>query len=187
MSDSGPDVAAEAKALVEGDRQEKYGHPILNFGRIADFWTTWLADKLSPGERIDVRDVGPMMTLLKLAREMHEHQTDNIIDGCGYLQCHEMIHDELARREAVHDAPPTMTEETTTRLKFPGQLGEWTAIKIENEPAGFPHSVWTCEIPACPECKLCDTPCKDPSQHAPVYDGQSTSRGCGCPLKFPTE
>lgn len=74
-------------------RQGSYDKPENNFIRIADFWNTYLKSR---PEQTDLtpKDVALMMVLLKIARELYSHKTDNLVDGAGYLQCAEIVEAE---------------------------------------------------------------------------------------------
>jgi hypothetical protein len=69
----------EAYLLVTNDRNHTYDHPAVNFRRIADLWSVVLGVKVDPDQ------VGMCMVMVKLAREIHEHKRDNIVDSIGYL------------------------------------------------------------------------------------------------------
>lgn len=75
-------VLREAEKCVCGQREQDYGTPEDNFGRIAEFWTTYM------GVEFGTADVAIMMALLKIARisENLQHM-DSWVDGCGYLAC----------------------------------------------------------------------------------------------------
>lgn len=85
--------------LVHGERQEDYGHPFVNFTRIAEFWTVRLRDKLKPGEEIRPNEAASMMRLLKEARLMQTagHE-DTMDDLAGYVEVERLILEEEARR-----------------------------------------------------------------------------------------
>lgn len=85
----------KARAItIGGERQDNYGHPIVNFLRIAIDWTIMLRLEgvLSNGEIITPQQVARMMVRLKDDREMHTPNPDNIVDGIGYLSCVDRIH-----------------------------------------------------------------------------------------------
>ena len=82
-------ITAEAIDKVRNDRQELYGHPKVNFERIAKFWNNYL--ELTPANRITVQDVAWMMILLKVAREIEHPHRDNRIDVVGYIECLELL------------------------------------------------------------------------------------------------
>ena len=84
-------VLSEAEKCVCGQREHDYGTPEDNFGRIAEFWTTYM------GVEFGTVDVAIMMALLKIARisENLQHM-DSWVDGCGYLACG----GEIAGKEA---------------------------------------------------------------------------------------
>lgn len=77
----------EAAKLVDGDRQEAYGHPAENFQRSVEAAKALGVDPLS----------GPLhhalyMVLVKIARlvETPDHH-DSIVDGPGYFRTYEKI------------------------------------------------------------------------------------------------
>lgn len=72
-------VLAEAKKLINGERQNQYGNPEDSFRLIAAFWSAYL------GCTISSRQVAEMMVLFKVARQRTgEGKRDNYIDMCGY-------------------------------------------------------------------------------------------------------
>lgn len=79
----------EAESIVSGPRAASYGPPEDNFRRIADFWSTYLRERLP---HIDIwlqpNDVATMMILLKVARliESPNHK-DSYTDIAGYAAC----------------------------------------------------------------------------------------------------
>ena len=73
-------ILDEAKQCVCGNREQDYGTPEDNFGRIAEFWTTYM------GVEFSTVDVAIMMALLKVARIANDQgHMDNYVDGCGYF------------------------------------------------------------------------------------------------------
>ena len=68
------------------DRQDQYGSPENNFAKIADFWNTYMGERLMV--QFDGEDVAMMMALLKIARiTTGQPKSDNYIDACGYIAC----------------------------------------------------------------------------------------------------
>lgn len=64
------------------DRQDQYGTPENNFGRIAKLWTAYLEYDLTSV------DVSMMMALLKIARISTGTATeDSFVDLAGYAAC----------------------------------------------------------------------------------------------------
>ena len=65
-------------------RGSQYGHPALNFDRIARLWTAYLAERIT-GD-LTTADVALMSALIKVARliEDPEHY-DSWVDGAGYF------------------------------------------------------------------------------------------------------
>lgn len=82
----------EAEAVVNGPRQYYYDHPLDNFQRIADMWSVILRTKVT------WEQVGLMMVALKVVRQAHRPQRDNLVDGVGYWRTIEMAYEEEARR-----------------------------------------------------------------------------------------
>ena len=77
------EILDTAKKCVSGDREQDYGSPENNFGRIADLWTAYKQDAVfSP------TDVACMLALLKIARIASGHaKSDNWVDLAGYAAC----------------------------------------------------------------------------------------------------
>ena len=76
------EILDAAKRCVCGDREQDYGSPESNFGRIAEFWSDYL------GYPIVDKDVAAMLALLKIARIASGHaKEDNWIDLAGYAAC----------------------------------------------------------------------------------------------------
>lgn len=96
-------ILEEAEELTGGDRQEQYGHPIVNFQNIADLWNTFINGKYESWIELTPEDVGFLMVLVKVAREMHTPKRDNLIDGAGYFNTIQMIRNEIKNRETFSD------------------------------------------------------------------------------------
>lgn len=81
-------VCEEAQRIVYGDREATYDHPSRNFERTASMWNGYLRAKYPGiGYVVDEHDVAWMMSLLKLARQIHQNKRDNIVDFIGYAAC----------------------------------------------------------------------------------------------------
>ena len=80
-----------AKHCVCGNREEDYGSPENNFGRIAVMWAAYMRGNcVSDGADICItpKDVAAMMALLKIARIASGNaKADNWIDLAGYAAC----------------------------------------------------------------------------------------------------
>ena len=82
MAKNRADILDAAKRCVCGDREQDYGSPESNFGKIAEFWSTYT------GYPFDAKDVAAMLALLKIARISSGHaKEDNWIDLAGYAAC----------------------------------------------------------------------------------------------------
>ena len=76
-----PTIATDAIHVVNGPRQRDYAHPRINFQRIADLWSPILGITVTPEQ------VALCSVQIKIAREIHAHKADNVIDAIGYLLC----------------------------------------------------------------------------------------------------
>ena len=74
-----PTIASEAVSLVTGARQATYAPPRVNFARIAALWSPILGITVTPEQ------VALCSVQIKIAREIHTHQRDNLVDAIGYL------------------------------------------------------------------------------------------------------
>lgn len=72
-------ILDEAKDLINGDRQEQYGTPKQNFGRIAAMWTAYLGVDVTP------EDTAVCLALVKAARLSNEKKHDSFVDGAAYF------------------------------------------------------------------------------------------------------
>lgn len=105
-------ILEEAARITAKDRQGSYGHPLDDFtccGRIqAAMIERFLRDSvpnLPPDFRVPdfPAELSCMLQeAVKLSREVHQPKRDNRVDGCGYWNCVDMIHEERARR---HEEP----------------------------------------------------------------------------------
>lgn len=70
-----------AEEVTLQSRQKEYGHPLVNFLRIALLWSTYKEQVFTP------YDVAMMMDLSKSAREVQMFKEDNLVDKIGYVSC----------------------------------------------------------------------------------------------------
>ena len=73
-----PTILDEAKTIVYGDREQTYGHPNINFQRIADLWTVIFEHPVTKEQ------VAWCMIATKMARDMQVKKRDNLVDTAGY-------------------------------------------------------------------------------------------------------
>jgi len=85
-------VLLEAEQLVNGDRNDDYGHPLDDFTKTAKFWS------VIAGVEITAEQVGLMMCALKISRHMNRPKRDNLSDLAGYSETIAMCEDERNRR-----------------------------------------------------------------------------------------
>ena len=73
------EILEKAKEIINGQREEDYGPPIVNFNRIAGMWENYLDTDIS------AQDVCAMMAMLKFARVRSGNGTEDCwIDAAGY-------------------------------------------------------------------------------------------------------
>ena len=73
-------ILGEASQLVYGDRQDDYGSPEDNFGRIARLWSVVL------GFEVEMWQVALCMNQVKVARLVNQPaKIDSWIDGAAYM------------------------------------------------------------------------------------------------------
>lgn len=89
MASIDPTVAVDAIRLVDEDRNEQYGSPEENLGRIAEMWSGYTGTKLS------AMDVALMMVLVKISRSKASYIRDTTVDGVAYF----LMYDSMARYE----------------------------------------------------------------------------------------
>jgi hypothetical protein len=80
-----PDVLAQARELIDGDRQAVYGSADENFACTAQMWSAFLSVRHGRHIELTSKDVAYLMTLLKLARlaKSPDH-VDSMVDAIGY-------------------------------------------------------------------------------------------------------
>lgn len=100
-------ILQEADSLTAGDRGADYGHPLDDYAKTGMIWGAllhkWSKESAASNHPIPVPPelACLMMVGVKLSREVNKHKRDNLVDGCGYLRCVEMIHERKGH------APPT--------------------------------------------------------------------------------
>ena len=72
------EILQEAARLTARDRQKTYGDPTVNHSRIAELWTTYLEQQITP------QQVAICMALVKIARLMETETEDSFIDLAAY-------------------------------------------------------------------------------------------------------
>ena len=85
-------ILIEAHQLINNERNVDYDHPLDNFNRIRKGWEVIF------GFKITEEQVGLAMAWVKIAREVHKHKRDNLVDGAGYLGTVDMVITERQRR-----------------------------------------------------------------------------------------
>lgn len=85
IADSQKSYLDQAKEIIEGDREQTYGHPSKNLTNIAGMWSIYLSAKLDAEIVVDAEDVSWLMCCMKTCRQAHKRKQDNIVDALGYL------------------------------------------------------------------------------------------------------
>lgn len=76
-------VLEEAAELIDGDRQDDYGAPEINFQRIASLWN--VVHPLPDGDEYLPSDVALMLALVKVGRLIQSPlKRDSWVDLAGY-------------------------------------------------------------------------------------------------------
>ena len=101
-------ILDDAKQLTTTDRRDVYGHPTVDFARIAALWSVILRIPVS------ARQVGICMIALKLARETNAHARDTLVDIAGYAACLQTIADLEDPCSVPDAAPSSSTTEATS-------------------------------------------------------------------------
>ena len=84
-------ILEEAQRLVHGNRGTDYGEPIHDFGRTALIWEAIFGHPVTP-EQVALCMVG-----VKISREVNCPKRDNRVDGAGYFETLDMIHQKRAK------------------------------------------------------------------------------------------
>lgn len=85
-------ILEEAHNLVNGARNQAYGHPYYDYKCTTDQFNALMqkkyGDDFSP---LDAADGAMFMICVKLSREANLHKRDNLVDAAGYLLCLDKI------------------------------------------------------------------------------------------------
>jgi len=81
-------ILAEAARIRGGERRADYGDAVENFSRI-----TAIANAAT-GLQLTSAQVCKVMLAVKLARELHHHKRDNLVDLCGYADILNLIEED---------------------------------------------------------------------------------------------
>jgi hypothetical protein len=84
-------ILTEAEKIINGDRAEAYGSPLVMGEKLARGWEVILG--LETGS-MTAEQANLCMLWLKICRETNKHQKDNLVDMAGYAGVIEKIHDE---------------------------------------------------------------------------------------------
>jgi hypothetical protein len=80
----GNSILSEAEHLTTHDRNQSYGHPSDDYGRVTGAFNALTGHKLTTQQGI------LFMVCVKLAREAYKPKRDNRVDAAGYLNCLDM-------------------------------------------------------------------------------------------------
>lgn len=84
-------ILEEAQSLTTGDRNDDYGHPADDFAKVVGMVNAAFAHKLK--EPFTIYDWPLIMNMVKISREINVPKRDNRVDGAGYWNTLQMIHD----------------------------------------------------------------------------------------------
>lgn len=95
-------VLEEARRLVDGARNNAYGHPLDNHTTTAELFSAYLSRKYGPMPvfelGLDAEDVCWFNILQKCSRDAHAPGRDNLVDVAGYAENVQIVRDERSRR-----------------------------------------------------------------------------------------
>jgi len=81
-------ILEEATRIVDGPRQDDYGHPKHSYGQIGRAWGVIL------GYEVSAREVCLCLITMKIMRDLHKPKRDNLVDIAGYARVIEMIEED---------------------------------------------------------------------------------------------
>ena len=98
-------ILENANKLVNGDRQDSYGHPLDDFQCSADILRALTKRAYGIDVPFKPEFIGLFMACgIKGSREAGQHKRDTCTDGAGYYGTVDMVHEERARRAIIDDA-----------------------------------------------------------------------------------
>ena len=81
-------VLSHASELINGPRQQSYGHPSENFSRLAE------RVKQHVGVDVEPWRVALLLAELKMARLANGYHADSVVDAVAYLALAGELHDD---------------------------------------------------------------------------------------------
>lgn len=91
-SDPERKILEDAADLITGDRAEAYGPAELDFACVALMMRGWLSARYKDKyPLLDSEDVAAMMVFMKMRRQAHEPNRENLVDAIGYLALMERL------------------------------------------------------------------------------------------------
>ena len=124
MKDPNETVCEKANRLVSGERQWSYAHPWDNCSRIAQIWSVILGKEIQP------RQVAMCMIGVKLAREVHAHADDNLVDIAGYAQVAALAQEPPVQASfPIEEEPPTEWDK-----QYDPNMRYWENVANKNDP-----------------------------------------------------
>jgi len=91
-------ILDEAAALVDGARNEAYGHPLDNHAATAAMFAIYLERKYGVSVPLDADDTCWFNILQKCSRDANLPRRDNLTDVAGYAHNIELVRAERERR-----------------------------------------------------------------------------------------
>lgn len=109
------DVLEAAQGLINGDRQQEYGTPQVNFQRIASLWSV-----LFPEREWAPADAALALAAVKLARGAQGFQIDTAVDLAGYAALWAELSDGVVVKAAPRQARPFDRVRVKQRATYDG-------------------------------------------------------------------
>ncbi len=80
-------ILEEAEKLINGDRQQSYGHPYDDYQVTAAMWRAMMIRRYGIDVPLTPDFACLMMAAMKISREAGQHKRDNLVDMAGYAGC----------------------------------------------------------------------------------------------------
>lgn len=84
-------ILDDAANCIFGDRNRDYGSPTSDFACSAAMMSAYLNRRFGINIKLEPRDIGPLMILVKVSRMAHAPKQDNACDIAGYAACTDWV------------------------------------------------------------------------------------------------
>lgn len=138
-------ILKEAERLVNGPRQNDYGHPHDDYSKVGKIWSGILRDILKPGCEVTALQAALCMIGVKLSREANRHKRDNLVDAAGYAQVADMIAKRAEELTYVGKAlDPNYVINVPHIVSVPPVWTQWGTVTNKDVPGTYTAEGCTC-------------------------------------------